>query len=186
MDTDTVQVFAALLTVVTWIATVVVLVAWRLRSRTAWAHTIHASVQGSTALVLAWLVATGATVGSLYMSEVANFVPCTLCWYQRIAMYPLAVILLIAAVRRDVSVKWYALPIAIIGVVISVYHYFVEWFPQIETNVCSLTVPCSNVWFREFGFISLPLMAASAFVFVITVLTTTSTLSVPPVTGDHS
>jgi disulfide bond formation protein DsbB len=186
MNTDAVQVFAALLTVMTWIATAVVLAAWALRSRSGWAHTVYASVQGRTALMLAWLVAAGATVGSLYMSEVANYVPCTLCWYQRIAMYPLAVMLVIAAVRRDVLVKWYAIPIAIAGLFISVYHYFVEWFPQIETNVCSLTVPCSNVWFREFGFISLPLMAASAFVFVIVVLATTSTLSVAPVTGDHS
>ena len=101
-------------------------------------------------------------------------------------MYSLAVILLVAAIRRDLSVRWYALPLAVIGFVISVYHYFVEWFPQIETNVCSLTLPCSNVWFREFGFISLPLMAASAFTFVVAVLITTSTIDSHPTTGDPS
>lgn len=185
MDTDAVQVFAALLTVVTWIGTVVVGVSWALRGRVTWARTVHEAVS-ETALWLAWVVVAGAMLGSLYMSEVANYVPCTLCWYQRIAMYSLAVILLVAAIRRDLSVRWYALPIAVIGLVIAIYHYFVEWFPQIETNVCSLTLPCSNVWFREFGFISLPLMAASAFVFVITVLATTSRITARPITGDPS
>lgn len=185
MDTDAVQVFAALLTVVTWAGTVVVVAAWALRRRTGFARSVHETLS-ETSLWLAWIVPAGAMVGSLYMSEVANYAPCTLCWYQRIPMYSLAVILVIAAIRRDVSVRWYALPLAVIGLVISVYHYFVEWFPQIETNVCSLTVPCSNVWFREFGFISLPLMAASAFVFVIAVLVTTSTIHSHPTTGDPS
>ena len=185
MDTDAVQLFAALLTVVTWIGTIVVVTSWALRGRVVLARSVHEAVS-ETALWLAWIVPTGAMVGSLYMSEVANYVPCTLCWYQRIPMYSLAVILLVAAIRRDLSVRWYALPLAVIGLVISVYHYFVEWFPQIETNVCSLTLPCSNVWFREFGFISLPLMAASAFTFVVAVLTTTSTIDSHPTTGDPS
>ena len=185
MDTDAVQLFAALLTVVTWIGTVVVVAARALRGRVALARSVHEAVS-ETSLWLAWIVPTGAMVGSLYMSEVANYVPCTLCWYQRIPMYSLAVILLVAAIRRDLSVRWYALPLAVIGFVISVYHYFVEWFPQIETNVCSLTLPCSNVWFREFGFISLPLMAASAFTFVVAVLTTTSTIDSHPTPGDPS
>lgn len=179
------QVFAALLTVVTWIGTVVVVASWTLRRRVALARLVNETVS-ETSLWLAWIVAAGAMAGSLYMSEVANYVPCTLCWYQRIPMYSLAVIVFVAAIRRDLSVRWYALPLAIIGLVISVYHYFVEWFPQIETNVCSLTLPCSNVWFREFGFISLPLMAASAFTFVIAVLATTSTIYVRPTTGDPS
>lgn len=183
MDTDAVQVFAALLTVVTWAATVVVVAAWALRRRNGFARSVHDTLS-ETSLWLAWVVPAGAMVGSLYMSEVANYVPCTLCWYQRIPMYSLAVILVIAAIRRDLSVRWYALPLAAIGFVISVYHYFVEWFPQIETNVCSLTIPCSNVWFREFGFISLPLMAASAFTFVIAVLATTSKIATRPTTGD--
>jgi disulfide bond formation protein DsbB len=185
MDTDAVQLFAALLTVVAWIGTVVVVLAWVLRVRVGVARTVLESVSGA-ALWLSFVVPAGAVIGSLYMSEVANYTPCNLCWYQRIAMYPLALVLLIAAVRRDAAVRWYAIPIAVVGLVISVYHYFVEWFPQIETNVCSLTVPCTTIWFREFGFISLPLMAASAFVFVIAVLATTSRIIFHPTTGDHS
>lgn len=183
MDTDAVQVFAALLTVVVLLATVVVIVAWLLRGRVAVAREVHAMVSGA-GLWLAWIVAAGAMAGSLYMSEVANYVPCNLCWYQRIPMYSLAVILLIASVRRDVAVRWYAIPLAAIGFVISVYHYFLEWFPQIETNVCSITVPCSTIWFREFGFISLPFMAGSAFVFIIAVLATTPRMNSSLQTGD--
>ena len=75
-------------------------------------------------------VATTSTLGSLYLSEVAKFPPCHLCWYQRIAMYPIVVILLVAAVRRDARVKWYVLPIVAIGVGISTYHYLIERFPD--------------------------------------------------------
>ena len=67
------------------------------------------------ALWLAFLVAATATAGSLYFSEVADYVPCQLCWFQRIAMYPLAVVLLVAAIRRDRSVRWYVGPLAAIG-----------------------------------------------------------------------
>ena len=69
------------------------------------------------ALWIAFLVAATATAGSLYFSEVADFVPCQLCWFQRIAMYPLAVILLVAAIRRDRGVRWYVGPLAAIGAV---------------------------------------------------------------------
>jgi hypothetical protein len=70
------------------------------------------STISDAAVWLAWLVAVGATVGSLYFSEVANFNPCRFCWFQRIAMYPLAVILLVGALRKDPGVRWYAVPIA--------------------------------------------------------------------------
>jgi disulfide bond formation protein DsbB len=106
--------------------------------------------------------------GSLYFSEVAHFVPCTLCWYQRIAMYPLAVILTIAAIRHDRSIRAYVVPLAGIGAVISLYHYVIEWFPEAETGVCSTTIPCSVQWFDPvFGFVSLPFMALCGFVLII-------------------
>jgi len=122
------------------------------------------------ALTVAWGVALLATAGSLYFSEVANYTPCTLCWYQRIAMYPLVLILGIAAIRRDIGIRIYAIPVALVGAAISTYHYFLEWFPQIDTGACSAVIPCTQVWFREFGFISLPLLALIAFGLVITFL----------------
>jgi disulfide bond formation protein DsbB len=122
------------------------------------------------ALWLAFLVAAVATAGSLYFSEVANFVPCRLCWFQRIAMYPLAVILLIAAIRGDRDVRWYAIPLATVGACVSIYHYLVEWHPRLEGDVCDPTNPCSLVWFREFGFVTLPFMALCGFAAIIALL----------------
>src|SRR3954454_16273986 len=76
-------------------------------------------------LWLAWLIAAVAMAGSLYFSEDANFVPCKLCWFQRIAMYPLAVVLLISALWRDSGIRRYAVPLATAGGVISAYHYLI-------------------------------------------------------------
>ena len=79
------------------------------------------------ALVLAWVPALLAMGGSLYFSEIAHFPPCPLCWFQRIAMYPLVLLLGIAAFRRDVGIRTYAIPLAAIGAVVSVYHLLLEW-----------------------------------------------------------
>lgn len=125
---------------------------------------------GPLGLTAAWVVALLATAGSLYFSEVANYTPCTLCWYQRIAMYPLVLILGIAAIRRDIDIRIYAIPVALVGAAISTYHYFLEWFPQIDTGACSAVIPCTQVWFRGFGFISLPFLALVAFGLVIAFL----------------
>jgi disulfide bond formation protein DsbB len=122
------------------------------------------------ALVGAWVVTALAMAGSLYFSEIAHYQPCMLCWYQRIAMYPLVLILGIAVFRRDLSIRLYAIPLAAIGAVISTYHYFLEWFPEIDTGACTVGIPCTQVWFREFGFVSLPLLALLAFLLVITLL----------------
>lgn len=121
-------------------------------------------------LPLAALVAVVATVGSLYYSEVRDYVPCTLCWYQRIAMYPLAVMLPIAAVRGDLGVRRYATPLAAIGAVIALYHYALQWMPSLEAGLCGVGGGCSGVYVRVFGFASIPFMAFSGFVFIVTAL----------------
>ena len=89
-------------------------------------------------------------------------------------MYPLAIILIIAALRKDWKVKFYAVPLAAIGAVIALYHWLLERFPNIESGVCDVDVPCEFVWFELFGFVTLPFMALTAFVAVI-VFTTLST-----------
>ncbi len=122
-------------------------------------------------LWLAWLVAAVAVAGSLYFSENANFTPCKLCWFQRIAMYPLALLLLIAAVRRDYGIRVYAIPLAVIGGLMSAYHYLIEWHPSLSSGSCDITVPCTVPWFRQFGFISLPLMALCGFAAIVSLLT---------------
>ena len=132
-------------------------------------------------LTLAWSVATLAMAGSLYFSEIANFPPCTLCWYQRIAMYPLVLILGIAAIRRDIGIRIYAIPLALIGAGIATYHYILEWFPEIDTGACVVGTPCTTVWFREFGFVSIPFLALVAFLLIITFLLIPQRRA----TGDH-
>ncbi len=129
-----------------------------------------AAVIAPNALGLAWFVALLATAGSLYFSEIAGFTPCTLCWYQRIAMYPLIVVLAIGAARRDRAVAWTALALAGIGAVIAGYHVALEWIPSLDTGACAAATPCTFVWFRVFGFISLPTLALTAFLLILTLL----------------
>ena len=94
--------------------------------------------------------------------------PCRLCWFQRIAMYPIAIVALVALVRRDAAARWYFLPMAGIGVVISTYHYLIEWGVLNDSESCALFGPaCADVWFREFGFVTLAFMALSGFVTII-------------------
>ena len=121
---------------------------------------------GPMALWLAWSVALVTTAGSLYFSEVAGFVPCELCWYQRIAMYPFALVLLVAALRGDRKIWVYAVPVAAVGGVVSVYHSQLQAFPD-QGSFCSTITPCTTPYVWEFGFVSLPLMALVAFVFII-------------------
>jgi disulfide bond formation protein DsbB len=125
---------------------------------------------GPGVLWLAFGVAALAMLGSLYFSEIARFEPCRLCWFQRIAMYPLVLLLGIAAVRGDFGVRRYAIPLAAVGAVVSTYHVAIEWLPWLDTGVCPATTPCSVVWFRELGFVSLPYLALSAFLLIVALL----------------
>lgn len=117
---------------------------------------------------LTFAVAGVATLGSLYFSESAGYIPCRLCWFQRIAMYPIAVIALVALIRRDRGARWYILPLAVIGAGISTYHYLIEWGVLADTESCALFGPgCADIWFREFGFVTLAFMALCGFVAVL-------------------
>jgi disulfide bond formation protein DsbB/thiol-disulfide isomerase/thioredoxin len=124
----------------------------------------------SQALGLAFLVSLVATLGSLYLSEVAGLVPCTLCWYQRAAMYPLALLLGLAAWRRDLAVRPYAVALAATGGTISVYHHLLERFPALDAGACDPDNPCTLTWVWQFHYLSVPLMAGTAFALVIALL----------------
>ncbi len=129
---------------------------------------------------LTFAVATVATFGSLYFSESAGYVPCRLCWFQRVAMYPIAVIALVALIRRDRDARWYILPLATIGALISSYHVLIEWGWVNDSESCLLFGPsCADVWFESFGFVTLALMALAGFVSII-VLNTVSFDAVDP------
>ena len=108
--------------------------------------------------------------GSLYFSDVAHFTRCRLCWYQRIAMYPLAVILPIAAARGDGFVRRYVAPLAGIGAVIASYHILVERFPSLETRACDPLNPCSLMWVKRLGYITIPTMALTGFAAILVLL----------------
>ena len=125
---------------------------------------------GASAVTIALLISVVATAGSLYLSEVAHFVPCKLCWYQRIAMYPLPVILGTAVFLRRRDVHVYVIPVAALGSVISIYHVLVERFPNLESSVCDVSNPCTVIWTRRFGFETIPTMALTAFVLMIIAL----------------
>lgn len=119
---------------------------------------------------LTFVVAAASMAGSLYFSEVADYIPCRYCWFQRIAMYPIAFVALVGMIRRDQAARWYALPLAAVGAGISTWHYLIEWNPQWEGESCGLFGPaCSVPWFQTFGFVSLALMALCGFVAVIVV-----------------
>lgn len=142
---------------------------WRTR-RPAWLEQLRDEV-GRAALWLAWAVATVTTLGSLYYSKVENYLPCELCWYQRIAVYPFAVILAIAAFRRDAAIRVYAVPVLAIGAAIAVYHTWIQAYPPDSgTAFCSADAPCTARYVWEFGFVSLPFMALSAFLVMIALL----------------
>jgi disulfide bond formation protein DsbB len=169
VSVEAMQVFSAVLALAAASLAVVVIAGRLLRGRLDALDAVVDAVDDA-ALWIGFLIAALAMAGSLYFSEVANYVPCRLCWFQRIAMYPLAVILLVASIRRDFGVRWYAIPLAAIGGCVSIYHYLVEWHPQLEGDACDPTNPCSLVWFREFGFVTLSLMALCGFVAIIVLL----------------
>jgi disulfide bond formation protein DsbB len=168
VNSDSVQLFSALLGVGTLIGGLLTGVALLVEGKATWATSWLTQVRASGLWIMC-AITTGAMVGSLSFSELVGYAPCKLCWYQRIAMYSIAIITFVAALRRDKNIATYSLVLACVGLVVSVYHYVLEWFPQLESNVCSLDVPCTTVWFRELGFVTLCFMAGSAFIAVITI-----------------
>ena len=123
-------------------------------------------------LELATMVSIGAVLGSLYFSEIRDFIPCEYCWYQRIAMYPLALILLVAAIRRDKQIIPYALVFSIAGTAISAYHYQLQLFPS-QASSCGLDASCTYRWIEVFGFVTIPLLALTSFAFISMILIVT-------------
>ena len=117
-------------------------------------------------LWLAFAVTAVATGGSLFFSEIAHFVPCELCWFQRICMYPLSIVTLLAALANDHRVARYLLPLPVVGAGISVYHLLVEHGVVHETQACRISAPggCAIKWIDEFGYVTIPALALTGFV----------------------
>lgn len=121
---------------------------------------------GGAVLWIAWVLAVGATAGSLFYSEVIGFNPCQLCWYQRAVWYPLVLILPFVAKRRATNAVPYLIGFVGIGWVISIYHYTIQNLPTLDTGVCNESVPCTLRWVWEFGFISIPMMSFAGLTLV--------------------
>jgi disulfide bond formation protein DsbB len=119
---------------------------------------------------LAFGTALAAMLGSLYYSEIAGLVPCTLCWYQRILMYPLTLILLVGILKQDEGVFDYVLPFSVLGIGFSTYHYLIQLGVIEHSVVCAVGIPCAGRYVNYFGFVTIPLMALAAFTLISSVM----------------
>jgi disulfide bond formation protein DsbB len=122
-------------------------------------------------LFACWLLASTATLGSLFFSEAMGIEPCSLCWYQRIFMYPLVVILLVGMFPLDPRVVNYALPFAVIGWGVSVFHYLL-YSGYIPENVqpCGEGVSCTEISLELLGFITIPMLSLLSFTMIVALL----------------
>ncbi len=125
---------------------------------------------GPYARPFAFLVAATCMSGSLYYSLGAHFTPCEMCWYQRIAMYPLVIVLGVAVWKREASARIIGFFLVGIGIILSGYHWALERGWVESATACSLSVPCSVPWFTVGGFMTLAWMALSGFLLIGTLL----------------
>jgi disulfide bond formation protein DsbB len=130
-------------------------------------HVIRRALWGYE-LWAAFVVAALATGGSLFFSEIAGFVPCDLCWFQRICMYPLSLLTLFAAAHGDYKFARYLLPIPVIGACVSVYHLLIENQVISEPTSCRIGgAGCAVKWINEFGYVTIPTLALTGFLLLI-------------------
>lgn len=118
------------------------------------------------------LLSVSSLLGSLFYSEVALYQPCTLCWYQRIFMYPLAVLVLVSMRRKSREVVHYILPLAVIGGLMAAYNYLIQiqhllrpFDPAVPCNIDGTS--CASTYFLSYGYITMPMMALTAFALII-------------------
>lgn len=118
-------------------------------------------------LYISWIVSVAATAGSLIFSEVLGFAPCILCWYQRIAMYPLVVILTVGIILKDKKMYFYALPLALIGTVVAFLQELLQIGVISESAFpCRVGVSCTTKYFDYFGFITIPFLSLVGFLII--------------------
>lgn len=124
-----------------------------------------------TLLFLAWLLVSVSVTGSVFFSYVLEFEPCVLCWYQRICLFPLVLILAAGLFPFDKSVVKYALPLAIAGGLTAFYHtlLYAGIIPE-SIQPCSKGVSCTEKYIELFGFISIPMLSFFAFAAVTALL----------------
>lgn len=185
MEVDAVIRFFALLAVLCEIGTAAVLGLWIYSRVSPSGKELWATTRREVGPYATWLAAAVALVamgGSLYMSEVAKFQPCLLCWWQRGFMYPLGFVLIALALTKNKYVYWLATAGATIGLGISTFHYYLENFPESEALQCGTGPKCTEPYFWEFGYLTLAAMAGSGFMFILAMLAISKDRPFPSVT----
>lgn len=119
------------------------------------------------ALYIAWTQALVATSGSLFLSEILHWTPCVLCWYQRIMMYPLLLILTVGILRESDDLEYFVWPLSIIGLGISFYHNLLQYriIPE-HLAPCAVGASCTVPYHFWFGFLTVPLLSFTAFLII--------------------
>jgi disulfide bond formation protein DsbB len=126
---------------------------------------------GWTLVFSAWLIATASTLGALFLGEVMGYAPCVLCWYQRIAMFPLVLVLAAGLFPFDRRVIRYALPLAVAGWAVALFHLalIAGWIPE-NIKPCQQGVPCADVQVVWLGFVTIPLLSVASFSLIAALL----------------
>ncbi len=145
------------------------------------AHGTNSNLPSWPLLFAAWMIALVSTLGALFIGEVMGQTPCVLCWYQRVFMFPLSVMLAIACYRSDTSIWRYALPLAAAGWLIAAYHVLVYFGVIPEAMApCSSTGPsCASTEMTIFGGMPIPLLSLSAFTLIAVLLAFTAQRHAP-------
>lgn len=119
-------------------------------------------------LIFIWTVSFVATLGSLYFSEVRGYEPCTLCWYQRILMYPIVIISGVALFQKNARIALTTAVFAVVGGSISLYHYGIQKLSFLgETAPTCGNVSCTGQYINYLGFITIPFLALAAFSLIL-------------------
>ncbi len=126
----------------------------------------------SNVLSLIFVISLGGVIGSLVYSEVLGYEPCSLCWLQRVFMYPLPVLALVGIKKRDIGAKSYILPIVSIGLLVAVYQLIVTYTPGANIPCPAGGASCAIKYVNEFGFSTIPLMSFGLFISLLGVLVT--------------
>ncbi|MFH1170571.1 MAG: disulfide bond formation protein B [Candidatus Vogelbacteria bacterium] len=164
----TISQILAVLTIAGQVGALILVVALIKQKKSAWTEKILVTVR-TWWMPLSFIIVVGAFFGSLFYSEIAGFPPCSLCWYQRIFIYPQIILLAGAMLWRDRSIARYVLPLSIIGGIIALYNSYLQYggSPLIPCGTDPSAIDCAQRLIFEFGYISLPLMSLTAFILLI-------------------
>ena len=123
---------------------------------------------GAHAFILAFSIASGSLLSSLFYSEVAGFAPCLLCWWQRIFFYPQVVLFAVAFLKKDGEIEDYIIALSAIGGIIAAYHSYLQFggSPLVPCSASAVAASCAQRYFLEFGYITIPTMALTGFTLI--------------------